>query len=82
MGHKKLNSILKIKILLCTLFGGDLLNNDSGTIKARIDANLYEVLKLLLNKLNMTQQDLIESKVKEFVIENIQLVVGAKSDKK
>lgn len=58
------------------------MNNDSGTIKARIDANLYEVLKLLLNKLNMTQQDLIESKVKEFVIENIQLVVGAKSDKK
>ena len=68
--------------MFCTLFGGDLLNNDSGTIKARIDANLYEVLKLLLNKLNMTQQDLIESKVKEFVIENIQLVVGAKSDKK
>lgn len=58
------------------------MNNDSGIIKARIDANLYEVLKLLLNKLNMTQQDLIESKVKEFVIENIQLVVGAKSDKK
>jgi len=58
------------------------LNNESGIIKARIDANLYEVLKLLLTKLNMTQQDLIESKVKEFVIENIQLVVGAKSDKK
>ena len=58
------------------------MNNDSGIIKARIDANLYEVLKLLLNKLNMTQQELIESKVKEFVIENIQLVVSGKRDKK
>ena len=58
------------------------MNNDSGIIKARIDANLYEVLKLLLNKLNMTQQELIESKVKEFVIENIKIVVIGKSDKK
>lgn len=58
------------------------MNNDSGIIKARIDSNLYEVLKLLLNKLNMTQQDLIETKVKEFVIENIKLVVDTKSDKK
>lgn len=30
----------------------------------------------------MTQQDLIETKVKEFVIENIKLVVDTKSDKK
>jgi len=58
------------------------LNNESGIIKAKIDGNLYDVLKLLLTKLNMTQQELIESKVKEFVIENIQLVVGTKSDKK
>ena len=58
------------------------MNNESGIIKAKIDGNLYDVLKLLLTKLNMTQQELIESKVKEFVIENIQLVVGTKSDKK
>lgn len=58
------------------------MNNDSGIIKARIDSNLYEVLKLLLNKLNITQQDLIETKVKEFIIENIKLVIDTKSDKK
>ncbi len=58
------------------------MNNDSGTIKGRIDNKLYEVFKMILNKLNMTQQDFIDSKVKEFVIDNISLVTDLKSDKK
>ena len=32
--------------------------------------------------MNMTQQELIETKIKEFIIENINLVVIDKSDKK
>lgn len=58
------------------------MNNDSGTIKGRIDNKLYEVFKMILSKLNMTQQDFIDSKVKEFVIDNISLVADLKSDKK
>ncbi len=58
------------------------MNNDFGTIKGRIDNKLYEVFKMILNKLNMTQQDFIDSKVKEFVIDNISLVTDLKSDKK
>lgn len=58
------------------------MNNESGIIKARIDSKLYDVLKMILNKLNMTQQDFIETKIKEFVIDNINLVVDTKSDKK
>ena len=58
------------------------LNNDSGTIKGRIDNKLYEVFKMILSKLNMTQQDFIDSKVKEFVIDNINLIIDTKSDKK
>jgi len=43
------------------------------------------VLKLILNKKNMTQQELFDKKIKEFIIENINLVVkldDIKSDKK
>lgn len=58
------------------------MNNESGIIKARIDSKLYDVLKMILNKLNMTQQDFIETRIKEFVIDNINLVVDTKSDKK
>lgn len=58
------------------------MNNESGIIKARIDNKLYEVLKMILSKMNMTQQELIETKIKDFIIENINLVVIDKSDKK
>lgn len=58
------------------------MNNESGIIKARIDSKLYDVLKIILNKLNITQQDFIETRIKEFVIDNINLVVDIKSDKK
>ena len=73
---------MKLGTYLCTIFGGDYLNNESGIIKARIDSKLYDVLKIILNKLNITQQDFIETRIKEFVIDNINLVVDIKSDKK
>jgi len=73
---------VKLGTYLCTIFGGDYLNNESGIIKARIDSKLYDVLKIILNKLNITQQDFIETRIKEFVIDNINLVVDIKSDKK
>ena len=62
--------------------GGETTNNESGIVKAKIDSKLYDVLKIILTKRNMTQQEVIESSIKNFVIENINLVVDNKSDKK
>ena len=58
------------------------MNNETGIIKGKLDIKLYDVLRIILNKLGMTQQDLIETKIKEFVIENIHLVIDNKSEKK
>lgn len=56
-------------------------NNETGIIKGRIDAKLSDALKIILSKLNMTQQDLIDKKIKEFVIENINLVISSNDSK-
>lgn len=55
-------------------------NNESYIIKGRVDATLFDVLKQLLNKKQMTQQDLIEGFVKEFVLQNLSLIIS-KDDK-
>ena len=55
-------------------------NNDI-FIKARIDSKLSEVLKIILNKMNMTQQEFFDKKIKEFIIENINLVVSVYDNK-
>jgi len=63
-------------------YGGDIkLNNKEIYVKARIDSKLGEVLRIILSKLNMTQQELIETNIKDFIIENISLVVDSESDK-
>lgn len=51
------------------------INNDS-IIKGRVDANLAEALRQILNKKNMTQQDLIDIFVKEFVLQNLNLIIN------
>jgi len=58
------------------------MNNETGIIKARIDSKLYDVLKIILSKLNITQQELIEKEIKDYIIENIHLIVDVKSDDK
>ena len=73
--------------ILCVLFWrwNFINNNNDIFIKARIDSKLSEVLKIILNKMNMTQQEFFDKKIKEFIIENINLVVSVddnKSDKK
>ena len=55
-------------------------SNDSCIIKGRVDSTLFEVLKQILNKKKMTQQDLIENVVKDFVLQNLNLVIP-KDDK-
>ena len=65
------------------LIGGviNINNSEVSFIKARIDSNLNIVLKKILDKLNMTQQEFIDKKIKEFVIENVHLIVS-ENDKK
>jgi len=58
------------------------LNSESSTIRGRVDVKLYPAFKVILSKLNMTQQDFIDMKIKEFVLEYINLVLDDKSDKK
>ncbi len=53
-----------------------IINNESCILKGRIDFTLFEVLKQILNKKKMTQQDLIESFVKEFVLQNLNLIIS------
>lgn len=65
------------------LIGGviNINNSEVSFIKARIDSNLNIVLKKILDKINMTQQEFIDKKIKEFVIENVHLIVS-ENDKK
>lgn len=44
-----------------------------------MDVTLFEVLKQILTKKKMTQQDLIENAVKDFVLKNLNLII--QSDK-
>lgn len=48
-------------------------NNNSNIVKAKIDSVLFIALKQILKKKKMTQQDLIVSLIKEFVLENLGL---------
>ena len=48
-------------------------NNNSNIVKAKIDSVLFMALKQILKKKKMTQQDLIVSLIKEFVLENLNL---------
>lgn len=58
------------------------MNNDAGTIKGRVEAKIYNAFKVILTKLNLSQQDFIDKVVKDFVLDNINLVLDPKSDKK
>lgn len=53
------------------------INNDTYIIvKGRVEPTLGEVLKNILTQKNMTQQDLIDIAVKDFVLQNIHLVIS------
>ncbi len=50
-------------------------SNESCVLKGRVDSTLFEVLKQILTKKKMTQQDLIEDAVKDFVLKNLSLII-------
>lgn len=50
-------------------------SNESCVLKGRVDSTLFEVLKQILTKKKMTQQDLIEDAVKDFILKNLNLII-------
>ncbi len=50
-------------------------SNESCVLKGRVDSTLFEVLKQILTKKKMTQQDLSEDAVKDFVLKNLNLII-------
>lgn len=70
---------------ICVLnfyIGGGFINNDCTYIKARIDNKLNEALKKILDKQDITQQDFLEQRIKEFVLENLNIILNNDKDKK
>lgn len=57
-------------------------NNESYILKGRIDSTIFEVLKVILSKKKMTQQDLIESFAKDFVFQNLDLIINKETTNK
>lgn len=56
------------------------MNNETNIIKGRLDTKIYSIFKKILNKIKMTQQEFIEQKVKDFIVDNIELVVDTSSE--
>lgn len=49
--------------------------NETNIVKCRLDTNLYDAFKEVLNVKKTTQQDFIEMCVKDFVLANLKLVI-------
>lgn len=52
-----------------------IINNESYIIKCKIDNNLNTALRKILEKNKITLQDLLEQKIKEYVIENVNVLI-------
>lgn len=52
-----------------------ILNNDFTIVKCKINNNIGVALKIILEKLNMSQQDFLSNQVEKFVLENINLAI-------
>ena len=50
-------------------------SNNSVIVKGKLDPKLDDAFKKILEKLKLTQQEFIETKVKEFVLDNIHLIL-------
>lgn len=58
-----------------------IINNDN-IIKGKVDATLNEALRKILKALNMTQQDFMDRAVKDFVINNLNVIMNKGSQDK
>ena len=58
-----------------------IINNDN-IIKGKVDATLNEALRKILKALDMTQQDFMDKAVKDFVINNLSVIMNKGSQDK
>ena len=68
--------------VLVQKIGGDFINNnDSINIRCRIDNNLSLALKRIMEEQKISQQEIIERLVKEYVLSNITILLKDGKDK-
>lgn len=67
-------------------YGGDNIQNNNETtviIRCRINNNTNELLKVILDKLKINQQDFLEARIRDFIFDNMSIIVdNIKEDKK
>ncbi len=51
------------------------INNGDSFIKGKVDSTLAEALKRILAKKKMSQQDLIEMLIKNYVLDNLNIII-------
>lgn len=57
------------------------MNNES-LVKGKVDTTLNEAFRKILKELNMSQQDFIDKAVKDFVLNNLKLVMNKGTENK
>lgn len=57
------------------------MNNEYSIIKGKIDSKLNDAFKKILNEKNITQQDFIERQVRDFVLNNLNILLSKGADK-
>ena len=55
------------------------MNNNAIYIKCKIDEKLNNALRKILTKHGVSQQEFLEKKIKEFVLDNIDLIIPNES---
>ena len=50
-------------------------NNENCAVRGRVDADVFNVLKIILAKQKLTQQDLIEKLINDYVLKNLHYAI-------
>ncbi len=79
---KTQKTLVHFFVLYFYIFGGDILLNNDCLVKGKVDSSLNEAFRKILKTLNMSQQDFIEKAVKDFVLNNLTLIMNKGSEDK
>ncbi len=50
-------------------------NNDNCAIRGRVDVSVFNALKIILAKQNISQQELVEKLINEYVLKNLNYAI-------
>ena len=50
-------------------------NNENCAIRGRVDANVFNALKIILAKQNLTQQELLDKLINEYDLKNLHYAI-------